>query len=193
MSNTLFLPFRFARRELRAGTHGFRLFIACLILGVAAIAGIGSISAAAISGIAANAKAILGGDMEVRLTHRAATPEELAAIERNGEISHVIEMRAMAKPTTDGALPVLVELKGADQVYPLYGALSLSDQKPLAELLAQQPDGSYGALPTGFYCSAPASRSATAWSSATRSSSSPPRSSASPIPPPRSSPSARAC
>ena len=60
---TLFLPFRFARRELRAGTHGFRLFIACLILGVAAIAGIGSISAAAISGIAANAKAILGGDM----------------------------------------------------------------------------------------------------------------------------------
>ena len=33
---------------------------------------------AAISGIAANAKAILGGDMEVRLTHRAATPKELA-------------------------------------------------------------------------------------------------------------------
>ena len=39
--STLFLPVRFARRELRAGTHGFRLFIACLILGVAAIAGIG--------------------------------------------------------------------------------------------------------------------------------------------------------
>ena len=143
---SILLPFRFARRELRAGTHGFRLFIACLILGVAAIAGIGSISAAAITGIAANAKAILGGDMEVRLTHRAATPEELAAIERNGEISHVVEMRAMAKPTSDGALPVLVELKGADAVYPLYGALSLSEQRPLPELLAQRPDGSYGAL-----------------------------------------------
>lgn len=140
------LPFRLAARELRAGTHGFRLFIACLILGVAAIAGIGSISAAAISGIAANAKAILGGDMEVRLTHRDATPPELAAIKWYGQISHVVEMRAMAKPATEGALPVLVELKAADAAYPLYGALALTSQKPLAELLARRPDGAYGAL-----------------------------------------------
>jgi putative ABC transport system permease protein len=144
--STLFLPFRLAARELRAGTHGFRLFIACLVLGVAAIAGIGSISAAAISGIAANAKAILGGDMEVRLTHRAATLPELAAIKWYGTVSHVIEMRAMAKPTTDGALPVLVELKAADDAYPLYGALAINDQRPLSELLARQPDGAYGAL-----------------------------------------------
>src|SRR5688572_7473977 len=98
MTSSPLLPFRFAARELRAGTHGFRLFIACLILGVAAIAGIGSISAAAISGIAANARAILGGDMEVRLTHRDASPEELSAIEHFGATSHIIEMRAMAKP-----------------------------------------------------------------------------------------------
>ena len=148
----LFLPFRLAARELRAGTHGFRLFIACLILGVAAIAGIGSISAAAVAGIAANAKAILGGDMEVRLTHRDAAPDELRAIEGYGQVSHVIEMRAMAKPTTDGALPVLVELKAADAVYPLYGAFALTNQKPedaqktLDQLLARQPDGAYGAL-----------------------------------------------
>ena len=142
----LLIPFRLAARELRAGTHGFRLFIACLVLGVAAIAGIGSISASAIAGIAANAKAILGGDMEVRLTHRDATPPELAAIKWYGKTSHVIEMRAMAKPATDGALPVLVELKAADEAYPLYGALTLTSQKPLEELLARQPDGAYGAL-----------------------------------------------
>src|SRR5690348_10988971 len=144
--SALLLPFRLAGRELRAGTHGFRLFIACLILGVAAIAGVGSISAAALTGIAANAKAILGGDMEVRLTHRAATPDELAAIQRYGEVSHVVEMRAMAKPSGDGALPVLVELKSVDKAYPLYGGLTLTDRRPLAELLAKQPDGSYGAL-----------------------------------------------
>lgn len=140
------LPFHLAARELRAGTHGFRLFIACLILGVAAIAGIGSISAAAIAGIAANAKAILGGDMEVRLTHRDASPVELDALERYGDISHVVEMRAMAKPERADSLPVLVELKAADDAYPLYGALTLSAREPLAELLAQQPDGAYGAL-----------------------------------------------
>jgi len=144
--STFLLPFRLAGRELRAGTHGFRLFIACLILGVAAIAGIGSISTAALTGIAANAKAILGGDMEVRLTHRAASPDELAAIQRLGAVSHVVEMRAMAKPAKEDTLPVLVEMKAADAAYPLYGALSLSDQKPLGELLAKRPDGAYGAL-----------------------------------------------
>ncbi|HEY3145633.1 MAG TPA: FtsX-like permease family protein [Dongiaceae bacterium] len=142
----LFLPFRLATRELRAGTHGFRLFIACLVLGVAAIAGIGSISAAAMAGIANNARALLGGDMEVRLTHRDATPPELSAIKWYGQVSHVVEMRAMAKPASDGALPVLVELKAADQAYPLYGALTLTSRKPLEELLARQPDGAYGAL-----------------------------------------------
>jgi putative ABC transport system permease protein len=142
----LFLPFRLAARELRAGTHGFRLFIACLVLGVAAIAGIGSISAAAIAGIADNARALLGGDMEVRLTHRDATPPELAAIKSYGEVSHVVEMRAMAKPVRPDALPVLVELKAADQAYPLYGALTLTSPQPLEELLARQPDDAYGAL-----------------------------------------------
>ncbi|MGH6892578.1 MAG: ABC transporter permease [Dongiaceae bacterium] len=142
----MLLPFRLAARELRAGTHGFRLFIACLILGVAAIAGIGSISAAAIAGIAANAKAILGGDMEVRLTHRDATLVELKAIRWYGQISHIVEMRAMAKPERAGALPVLVELKAADDAYPLYGVLTLSSSLPMAELLARRADGAYGAV-----------------------------------------------
>jgi putative ABC transport system permease protein len=142
----LLLPFRLAARELRAGTRGFRLFIACLMLGVATIAGIGSISAAAITGIADNAKALLGGDMEVRLTHRAATLPELAAIEWYGQVSHVVEMRAMAKPARADALPLLVELKAADAAYPLYGALMLTSPKPLEELLARRPDGAYGAL-----------------------------------------------
>jgi len=138
------VSFRIAARELRAGTRGFRLFIACLILGVAAIAGIGSISAAAIAGIAGNARAILGGDLEVRLTHRGADAAELAAIEKLGQVSHVIEMRAMAKPQS-GELPSLVELKAGDDAYPLYGALTLSTDAPMAELLARQPDGTYGA------------------------------------------------
>ncbi|MBL9033543.1 MAG: ABC transporter permease [Rhodospirillaceae bacterium] len=141
---TLPISLRIAWRELRAGTRGFRLFIACLVLGVAAIAGIGSISAAAIAGLAANAQALLGGDLEVRLTHRAANDAELAAIVELGQVSHVVEMRAMAKPAGD-ALPSLVELKAADGAYPLYGALVFEPAAPLTDLLAQRPDGSFGA------------------------------------------------
>lgn len=142
---TLPVTMRIAARELRAGTRGFRLFIACLILGVAAIAGIGSISAAAIAGIAQNARALLGGDLEVRLTHRAADDAELAALQKLGQISHVVEMRAMAKPE-GGELPSLVELKAGDESYPLYGAFKLSTDRPMDELLARQADGTYGAL-----------------------------------------------
>jgi len=39
------LAFRLARREMRSGLGGFRLFIACLGLGVGAIAAILSFSA----------------------------------------------------------------------------------------------------------------------------------------------------
>ena len=42
---SLALAWRFARRELRGGLAGFRIFLACLALGVATIAAIGSVRA----------------------------------------------------------------------------------------------------------------------------------------------------
>ena len=46
MSDMLAIAFRLARRELRSGLQGFRIFLACLVLGVGAIAIVGSLSAA---------------------------------------------------------------------------------------------------------------------------------------------------
>ena len=43
---TLATSARFARRELRGGLSGFRIFLACLARGVAAIAAVGSVRAA---------------------------------------------------------------------------------------------------------------------------------------------------
>ena len=54
---------RFALRELRGGFRGFRIFIACLALGVAAIAGAGSLNQAVQAGIEADAQPLLGGDL----------------------------------------------------------------------------------------------------------------------------------
>ena len=42
---SLALAYAFARRELRGGLKGFRIFIACLALGVAAIAEVGTVRA----------------------------------------------------------------------------------------------------------------------------------------------------
>ncbi|MDX1486025.1 MAG: hypothetical protein R3229_16255, partial [Alphaproteobacteria bacterium] len=51
---------RLALRDLRGGFKGFRVMIACLALGVAAIAGIGSFTAAVQQGLERDAQALLG-------------------------------------------------------------------------------------------------------------------------------------
>ncbi|WP_245545240.1 ABC transporter permease [Parvibaculum lavamentivorans] len=132
------LAARLARRELRGGLKGFRVFIACLALGVAAIAGVGSVSAALTRGLAEGGQEILGGDISIRLMHRHATPEERAFIEEGNRVSVSAEMRAMARSADEAAArsQTLVELKAVDGVYPLYGEMELSPEMPVADALA---------------------------------------------------------
>ncbi|HUA53196.1 MAG TPA: FtsX-like permease family protein [Candidatus Sulfotelmatobacter sp.] len=138
------LAARLARRELRGGIRGFRIFLACLTLGVAAIAAVGSISAAVVTGLQRDARVILGGDVTLRLLHRPASPDQLAWLERHAvAVSQSVEMRAMARPL-DGARPQLIELKAVDDVYPLYGALETDPALPRAALFGRR-DGVPGA------------------------------------------------
>ena len=69
----LFLALKFARRELRGGFQGFRIFFLCLLLGAASIAGVESLSDAFLTGLRDQGQTILGGDVSVRLVHRPAT------------------------------------------------------------------------------------------------------------------------
>lgn len=137
------MPFalRIARRELRTGIAGFRLFVACLALGVAAIAAVGSFAAAVVSGLDADARRLLGGDIEVRLIHRpldAGTRDELAAM---GTVSEVAEMRAMAVAVKaaggGGGRRTLVELKAVNDAYPLVGAVETDPAGGIDPLLRQ--------------------------------------------------------
>jgi len=141
------LATRLARRELRGGLRGFRVFLACLILGVAAIASVGGVSNALILGLAEEGQALLGGDLNLRLTHRPVSNEERAWLDGNAaNVSEISDMRAMARPTTgDATNRTLVELKSVDAAYPIYGAIELSPSQPLHELLAQT-EGQWGAV-----------------------------------------------
>ena len=118
------LSLRIARRELRAGLTGFRVFLLCLTLGVAAIAGIGSLKAALLAGLTADARLLLGGDVELRLTHRPASTEQLDFIAQYGQVAESIEMRAMARAASGQRS--LVELKAVDDAYPLYGGIEIA-------------------------------------------------------------------
>jgi putative ABC transport system permease protein len=135
---------RLARRELRGGLHGFGVFLGCLFLGVFAISAIGSFTSAARQGLLADAGALLGGDLEVRLAHRPMSPEQEAFLRQQGTVSTVLELRSMVRSLKDDQR-ALVELKAVDGAYPLYGELLSNPAQPLTEALEDR-DGHFGAL-----------------------------------------------
>lgn len=61
------MAWRIARRELRGGIRGFRIFLACLALGVAAIAAVGTVRQSIEEGLAREGAVILGGDAEMEI------------------------------------------------------------------------------------------------------------------------------
>ena len=140
------LAWRLARRELRSGVRGFRVFLACLAVGVAAIAAVGSTASGLNASLADDAREILGGDVSVRLVHRPAAPDEEAHLARAARLSGSAELRAMARPETAGPDGVrsLVELKAVDAAYPLYGALETKPRLTRDQLLGRR-DGLWGA------------------------------------------------
>jgi putative ABC transport system permease protein len=136
------LPLRYALRELRGGLRGFYVFIACIALGVMAIAGVGSVAASLGEGLAREGRTLLGGDVAFSLIQREAKPNEVAFLHARGQVSVAATLRAMAR-TGDGRL-ALVELKAVDGAYPMLGELTLAPKMPLTDLLAER-DGAFGA------------------------------------------------
>ncbi|WP_129791711.1 ABC transporter permease [Sphingosinicella sp. CPCC 101087] len=120
---------RVARRDLHRSFRGLRLLFICLFLGVATLAAIGSLTSAITAELADRGRVILGGDVEVAMTQREASDEEKAALRAAGVLSETIRMRAMARrplPAGVGPEAILTELKAVDELYPLYGSLTIA-------------------------------------------------------------------
>ncbi|MEJ6397501.1 ABC transporter permease [Yoonia sp. 208BN28-4] len=133
---SLSLAAEFARRELRGGLRGFRVFLACLALGVAAIAGVGTVRAGIQAGLEREGASLLGGDAEVEFTYRFARDDELAWL--NGiadQVSETVDFRSMAVAGDDRAL---TQVRAVDDLYPLVGQVTLDPPIPLPDALADQ-------------------------------------------------------
>nr|WP_208103492.1 FtsX-like permease family protein [Rubellimicrobium sp. CFH 75288] len=126
------------RGGLRGGLRGFRVFLLCLILGVAAIAAVGSVRAAIGAGLEREGARLLGGEAEAELTYRFATPEERAWMEGVAErVSEVADFRSLAVADPGGrAERALTQVRAVDDLYPLIGAVELDPPMPLAGALA---------------------------------------------------------
>ena len=131
---------RIAGRELRGGLRGFRIFLACLALGVAAIAAVGSVREAIQEGLSREGATILGGDAEMSFTYRFASDAERAHMDRIAEeVSETVDFRSMVIVDPEGEPErALTQVRGVDGAYPLYGEVVLDPAMPLSEALATE-------------------------------------------------------
>jgi putative ABC transport system permease protein len=136
------LALRYAWRELRGGLRGFGVFIACIALGVMAIAGVGSVAQSLADGLSRTGGLILGGDLAFGLVQREATDREHGFLDARGAVSVVATLPTMAR-TSDGRT-TLVEVKAVDNAYPLLGAVTTDPDLPLPALFARA-GGAFGA------------------------------------------------
>jgi putative ABC transport system permease protein len=126
---------RLGARELRGGLGGFRIFIACLALGVMVIAAVGALGDALRAGLASQGEAILGGDVTFARMHVRATSAELGIFQGAGRVSETATMRTMAR-RLDGSDQALTELKAVDTAYPLTSQVTIEGGGAFVDAIA---------------------------------------------------------
>jgi len=145
------LAARIAGRELRGGVHGFRVFLICLALGVAAIAAVGMVRAAIEAGLRDQGAVLLGGDAQMEYTYRFATEAERAWMDNAAlAVSEIVDFRSLiVVGSGDAEDRALTQVKAVDDAYPLTGAVGLA-AGTLADALAVQDGLPGSAMDTGL-------------------------------------------
>lgn len=131
MSRSLLSLLRVALVDLRGGLASFWILVACIALGVATVATVGSVGASLQAALARDARMLLGGDIELRLTHRPADEAELALFDRLGRVSAVTDL--LGRVQSDEA-SALAAVRAIDSAYPLLGTVEIEGDGPLMEL-----------------------------------------------------------
>lgn len=112
---------RLARRDLKGGAGGLWLLFACLVLAIAGLASVTSLSSAIGASIAQKSRDLLGGDLLLVTSQREAGPDELSAMRALGPVSPSVTLRAMLRtPSGDGRL---AELTAMDAPWPAAGSV----------------------------------------------------------------------
>ncbi|WP_260924467.1 ABC transporter permease [Novosphingobium sp. 9] len=122
------LPWRsawtLAKRDLSARFKGLRLLLACLFLGVGALAAIGTLTGSIQHELSVRGRTILGGDLSFSVWQRSPTPRELAEMQRFGTTSTSFRLQALA---VHGNRSASLSVKAVDSRWPLAGELVLAD------------------------------------------------------------------
>jgi putative ABC transport system permease protein len=131
-----------AWRETRGAWRHFLYFFACIAIGVGALVGVSLFSTNVERAVTKEARGLLGGDLEIRLTHPLSLAGQAVLDSLNGRdmaFTHVSELVAMAARASFGSAVTqstqIIELKAVESMYPLYGAIRLDPAQSLDVLL----------------------------------------------------------
>src|SRR5207249_6800962 len=135
---------KMAWRETRGAWRHFLYFFVCIALGVAALVGVSLFAANVERAVTREARGLLGGDLEVRLSRPISEKGETvlqSLTSRSIAITHASELVAMAARADGGQAQAaqqtqIVELKAVEAGYPFYGRMKLDPDRPLRSLLA---------------------------------------------------------
>lgn len=131
--NSLAIGLKLALKEIRHGWRHFAVFLACLILGVTIMASVNSFGSIIKHSFKNEAQSLLGGDMEINIRGIAATDLQRQFIKKYGQISYVATLRSMLHFEDNHTL---VEIKAADNHYPLLGKLQFNEDISREEIFA---------------------------------------------------------
>jgi putative ABC transport system permease protein len=110
--------------DMRGDIRRFGLLIACLAVGTSLIAGVSSVGTSIRQVVARDAAVLMGGDLELSRTDRAANDKELALFASFGRVSRVIDTNVGAKA---GEREAFVDLVSIGDTYPLLGRIDSPD------------------------------------------------------------------
>ncbi|MDG2475211.1 MAG: FtsX-like permease family protein [Paracoccaceae bacterium] len=139
---------KIAKREIRGGIKGFRIFMICLALGSMALAAISSMKKSIDVGLDEKGIEVLGGDASIKITYRFATEQELDFIKMNSSsFTETTDFRSMAAILKDDTVldSTLIQVKGIDGNYPLYGKIKLQPDISLTNALDER-EGTFGVI-----------------------------------------------
>lgn len=138
------LAWRLALRDLHGRKGGLLIVLLCLAMGVASIAGIGSLRAALNQGIAESSRGILGGDLAVSTGLGPFPPAVPGWFTQHGAIvSQTVDTRSILIAPSGRRLLAAVRAVGPG--WPLVGQVASAPAGQFATL-AHGPDGQPGLL-----------------------------------------------
>lgn len=125
---------RVALRELRHPGIGIWALLATLVFAITILTVTVSLTHSVRDGMRQSAQETIGGDISLRLFHRAPTDDEIAYLRTLGALDISVEQRVMVRRDDDSP-GILSELKAIDRTYPLYGSISLDDARSIDQAL----------------------------------------------------------